>query len=529
MTKFVFKEEEKSKIDTDNDDSFLFKEEDVSDDCKRKENSVWRVLIVDDDMAVHQVTKLVLTDIEIEHRKLELISVYSKQEAKELLSHDKSFCMAFVDVVMETDHAGLELVHWIRNDLKNQAIRLVLRTGQAGTAPESKVIKEFDINDYKEKTDFTSGKMITTVYAAIRAYRDIMTIQRSLDAFKKLISATNELLQVHQLRTFGSAALSHLLALMDVESSALYIARSQTDIDCETTNLIIACTGKYISESDNLESSAIDEKIKGLITQVFDKKEHYTDDYCFVGYYETASNSASVLYIEFENDREHFRANLAELFATNVALILESLSKQHEIERTQKELMYIVGDAIELRSRETGAHVKRVAIICEKLASYINLPSLFIETLKIAAPLHDIGKIAIPDEILNKPAKLDEQEWQVMKTHAEIGGELLAKSKVSASKLAARIARYHHENWDGSGYPEGLKAKDIPMEARIMALADVYDALGSDRCYKNKWPEEDIINYIKSQRSIKFDPELVDILLEHYQEFADIRKEYPDE
>ncbi len=510
--------------------TFLFKDEPEEEVTPtRKIDKFWRVLIVDDDESVHQVTRLVLSGAKVEGRKLELVSVFSKAEAKELLSHDRNFCMAFVDVVMESDHAGLELVEWIRNDLKHQAIRLVLRTGQAGTAPEAKVIKEFDINDYKEKTDFTSGKMMTTVYAGIRAYRDIMTIQRSLDAFKQLIVATHDLLQINQLRSFGSAALNHLLTLMDIESSALYIARNQIDFDQEVTNMILACTGKYVSESDSLDNSDIDPKVKKLIIQTFEDKSHFSNEECFVGYYETAANSASVLYIEFETDHEHFRANLAELYATNVALILEGLTKQHEIEKTQKDLINIVSEAIEARSKETGAHVQRVALICELFAHKLGLPKHYIDALKLAAPLHDIGKIAIPEEILHKPGSLDEEEWGVMKTHAEVGSHLLSKSSASISKLGARLAHYHHENWDGSGYPDGLIGTEIPLEARIMGVADVFDALGSKRCYKEKWDEDKIKEFILSQKGIKFEPKLVDILVENYSEFTKIRSSLPDD
>ncbi|MGL1957503.1 MAG: DUF3369 domain-containing protein [Colwellia sp.] len=510
--------------------NFIFKDEPEQDDSllTTKKDKFWRILVVDDDESVHQVTKLVLADAEIEHRKLEIISVYSKEEAKKVLQDDDSFCMAFVDVVMETDHAGLELVEWIRKVHKNQAIRLVLRTGQAGSAPEAKVIKDFDINDYKEKTDFTSGKMITTVYASIRAYRDIMTIQRSLDAFKKLIEATHDLLKIDQLKSFGSAALNHLLALMNVESSALYIARTQIDFDLQATSLIIACTGKYVCESESLEVSNISDNVKERIQQVFIQKSHYTDDKCFVGYYQASANAASVLYIEFEDDKEHFKASLAELFATNVALILESLTKQKEIEKTQKELLFIVGEAVEARSKETGAHVKRVAIICELIAKKLGLEYVFINALRLAAPLHDLGKISIPEHILHKPGKLIGDEWRIMQSHAQAGGDILEQSNLSVSKLAARLAHYHHENWDGTGYPEGLSGEQIPLEARIMAVADVFDALGSKRCYKEVWENDSIKAYLIEQKSKKFEPKLVDIIVDNFDEFLAIRAEFPD-
>lgn len=510
---------------------FLFQDEAESTTVepeKTKNNKLWRILIVDDDESVHQVTKLVLNNVEIEHRNLDIVSAFSSAQAKAILQEQDDFCMAFVDVVMETDDAGLQLVEWIRRDLKNQAIRLVLRTGQAGSAPEAQVIKEFDINDYKEKTDFTANKMITTVYASIRGYRDIITIQRSLDAFKKLISATSDLLRINQLKAFGSAALDHLLTLMELESSALYIARCQTDYDQETTSSIIACTGKYISESDSLENSNVSGLVKKMIMQAFDNKKHYFGKDYFVGYYETDSHSASVLYIEFEDDSEHFKANLAELYATNVVLILESLTRRHEIEQTQKELLYIVGEAVEARSKETGAHVKRVSLICDLLAKKMGLDYRFIEAIRLAAPLHDVGKIAIPEAILHKPSKLDNDEWEIMKTHAAAGAEILSKSKMSLSKLGAKLAHFHHENWDGSGYPKGLKGENIPLEARIMAIADVFDALGSVRSYKKAWSNDEIETFMRSQKGIKFDPKLIDIFLEHYEEFVEIRENNPD-
>lgn len=488
----------------------------------------WRILIVDDDESVHQVTRLVLADAEIEHRKLEIISAYSSKEAQEILSNDNSFCMAFVDVVMETDHAGLELVEWIRKEQKNQTIRLVLRTGQAGTAPEARVIKQFDINDYKEKTDFTANKMITTVYASIRAYRDIVTIQRSLDAFKKLIEATHDLLKINQLKNFGSAALNHLLALMNVESSALYIARTKTDFAQQSTSSIIACTGKYVCESDSLEASDINVEVKTRIMEVFKSQEHYRDNSCFVGFYRTSNNAASVLYIEFENDHEHFKANLAELFATNVALILESLTKQKEIEKTQKELLFIVGEAVEARSKETGAHVQRVAILCDMLARKLGLDENLVDAIKLAAPLHDLGKIGIPEHILHKPGKLEGEDWEIMKSHAELGAEILDKSSENISKLAASLAHYHHENWDGSGYPDGLVGEEIPIEARIMSVVDVFDALGSKRCYKEPWSPESIKDFMLAQSGKKFEPRLVNLLVADFDEFLAVRDKFPD-
>jgi response regulator RpfG family c-di-GMP phosphodiesterase len=162
------------------------------------------------------------------------------------------------------------------------------------------------------------------------------------------------------------------------------------------------------------------------------------------------------------------------------------------------------------------------------LAQRYGLDQATCDYLRHAAPLHDIGKIGIPDAILNKPGKHTPEETVVMRTHAEIGHGMLEKSQRGVLKLAAEIALSHHENWDGTGYPRGLRGEDIPVTGRITMLADVFDALGSDRCYKDAWEWERIRQFVTEQRGIKFDPKLVDLLLEHWEEAVSIRTDLPD-
>ena len=492
-------------------------------------SAAWNILIVDDEAAVHEVTRLVLSRKEFDGRQVNLVSVYSAQEAKEELSKiDANYAAAFIDVVMEKDDSGLSLVQWIRQELKNHSIRLVLRTGQAGLAPEEKVIRDFDINDYKTKTELTAKKLVTTTYTAIRGFRDISIIERSLVGFQELIQASNHMLQLRELKSFGSAALNHLLTLMNVESSALYIAHAEEDVFNNLNHMVVACTGKFVSHSNDLYCDSISDDVREKILNVFKTKVPVINQQHYIGYYQTASNTSSVLYIEIAQSSDYFHSHVLELYSTNVALILENILARNEIEDTQKEIMYIVGDAIEARSKETGAHVKRVAVICEKLAMMSGQSDLFCKLIKFAAPLHDVGKIGIPENIIHKPGKLNDKEWEVMKTHAAIGGELLSRSKMPVAKLGARLARHHHENWDGSGYPDALKGEDIPLEARIMAVADVFDALGSKRSYKSAWENEGIYTHIKEQRSKKFDPVLTDILLDNFELFCQIREDFPD-
>ena len=199
-----------------------------------------------------------------------------------------------------------------------------------------------------------------------------------------------------------------------------------------------------------------------------------------------------------------------------------------EVEDTQREIVYKLGEVGETRSKETGNHVKRVAQYSKDLALLYGLDPKEAQILFDASPMHDIGKVGIPDEILKKPSKLTKEEFDIMKTHAEIGYKLLKGSKRPVLKAAAIVAKEHHEKYDGSGYPRGLKGEDIHIYGRITALADVFDALGSHRYYKKAWEDERIIDLLKSEKGKHFDPQLVDLFMDNFDLFLETRNRYVD-
>jgi len=209
--------------------------------------------------------------------------------------------------------------------------------------------------------------------------------------------------------------------------------------------------------------------------------------------------------------------------------ITDILNLHKEIEHTQSDLIFRMGEIGETRSKETGHHVKRVAKYSQLLAKYYGMSNKEIEYLVSASPMHDIGKVGIPDAILNKAGKLTKTEWSIMKTHATIGYELFRDSDKPLLQTASIIAHQHHEKYDGSGYPRGLSGKNIHIYGRITAVADVFDALGSDRCYKKAWEDEKIFELLKEERGKHFDPQLVDIFFEHLEEFLEIRDYFSDQ
>lgn len=206
------------------------------------------------------------------------------------------------------------------------------------------------------------------------------------------------------------------------------------------------------------------------------------------------------------------------LTAVYSAKTVESAMLTAELEATQKEIIHILGEASEYRSQETGDHIQRVSEISDKLAVFMGLPTEEVERIRLAAPMHDLGKIAIPDNVLNKPGKLTDEEYAIMKTHSELGYSMLCNSKRKLLRFAANVARSHHERWDGRGYPLGLKGNEIPLAGRICAVADVLDALASPRCYKAPWTEERVKEEFQRMSGSQFQPEIVDTLIEHWDD-----------
>ena len=198
----------------------------------------------------------------------------------------------------------------------------------------------------------------------------------------------------------------------------------------------------------------------------------------------------------------------------------------NEIEETLRETIFTMGVIEERRSKETSNHTKRVAEYCKLLATKLGLPNRDIELISAAAPLHDIGKLGIPDEILFKPGKLSTKEFEAMQNHSAIGYSMLSHSGRDMLKAAAVIAHQHHEKWDGTGYPWGLKGEDIHIYGRVVGLSDVFDALLSERPYKAAWSLDEAIAWIKKESGRHFDPQLVDILFEYQDEFVVIGIKY---
>jgi len=225
------------------------------------------------------------------------------------------------------------------------------------------------------------------------------------------------------------------------------------------------------------------------------------------------------------DERDMQRLTLASTYAAET---LSSAALTKEIDDTQREVVFTMGAIGESRSKETGNHVKRVAEYSEILGLAYGMTKDEAEMLKQASPMHDIGKIAIPDAVLKKPGRFNEEERAIMDTHAELGFNMIKNSERPLLKAAAIVAYEHHEKYNGKGYPRKLSGEDIHIYGRITAIADVFDALGSDRVYKKAWDDEKIFKLFREERGEHFDPKLIDLFFENIDSILAVREKFKD-
>jgi response regulator RpfG family c-di-GMP phosphodiesterase len=488
----------------------------------------WKVLLVDDEPDIHDITKLTLSRFRLDGRALTFLHAHSGAEAKEVLARETDIALVFLDVVMEREDSGLEVARWMRQDLDNQFTRIVLRTGQPGQAPEERVIVDYDINDYKEKTELDRTKLFTTTFAALRAYRDIMKVEEARRAqhsyregLERVIEASTHIFKQRNLKDFASGLLQQVVALLRLEQSILLRVAGASVIAGESQYEILAQIGDLGANVIGPELIAqLDEARANRISKL------HGDTY--VGYFPNSSGKASLLVLKGVDEISEIDAQLLEVFCSGVAVAFDNILLNQEITDTQAELILRLGDVVESRSNEAGNHVRRMSQVCQVLARAAGLPEDETAVLMHAAPMHDIGKIATPDAVLLKPGKLTPEEWEIMKQHPTVGAAMLNGSQRPILKAAAVIAHQHHEKYDGTGYPQGLKGEDIHPYARLVAVADVFDALSHKRCYKDAWPVEQVTEYLREQAGHHLDPRYVELLIQNMDKALEINRNWPD-
>ncbi|OEZ60046.1 DUF3369 domain-containing protein [Duganella sp. HH105] len=483
---------------------------------------LWRVLIVDDDVDVHAVTRLALRNVSFKGRELELFSAYSGREAYDFLRDTPDIALVLLDVVMETDDAGLLLARRIREELHNAIVRVVLRTGQPGQAPEQRVIIEYDINDYKAKTELTTQKLFTTVISALRAYESLNMLERSRIGLGKILAGATNLYQIHSLREFASGVLNQVSAILDVGADGvLCLMQGDTGVTS-----VVAATGGYAALSE-AELMPTGHPLWPTIAKAFAEKKSQFDHPANVLFIHTQENREVAISVTPPWPLAQIQRDLLEVFCQRIAAAFDNLYMFGQLRKAQEATVVALADLAEFRDSGTGGHVRRVQMLSSSLAQRLaargvypdELTPQLLDMIGLASILHDVGKVATPDHILLKPGIHTAEERAEMQTHAAVGKSILERAAnmvdgVSYLTYGAEIAGGHHEHYDGNGYPNQLKGTDIPVSARIVAVVDVFDSLLHERPYKDPWPHTEVMTYITDRAGKQFDPEVVAALLD---------------
>jgi len=503
------------------DDDLMFAPEENPE--AEVEYGTWKILVSDDEEEVHRVTRLSLKGFVFEGKKLEILSAYSGEETQIILSGNPDIAVIFLDVVMEEDDSGLKVARWIRETLRNTTVRIILRTGQPGLAPEEKVILNYDINDYKNKTELTIQKLFTVLVTALRSFRDLLTIERNKQGLEMIIRASSDLFRVSSIQKMTDGLLVQLTSLFYLDEHALYSKTSGFTASGNHGELIIVNgTGKFQSLEGLELLQAAPDYVREAIIEGRKRKESYFSHNFSLIYFLSWDQAEHVIFLEGSRRLNIWEVDLIKLFLSNVNLAYDNLLLHQEIERSQREIIFTLGEVTETRSVETSHHVKRVSEYVHLLALLYGLSEDEADLVRTASALHDVGKIGIPDGILHKPEPLAVEEMALMKTHAERGAKMLAISDRPLFSISRSIAMEHHESWDGSGYPKGITGENINIYARMTSIADVYDALANDRVYRKAWKADKIFAFFQENQGKLFDPQLSRLFLDHFEEFQEI-------
>lgn len=517
------------------DDDLLFADEEDEDDATAATGvgpngagAGWPLLIVDDDPDIHAMTRMVLRDFRFKGAPIQFLTAHSAAEAREVLQARPDIAVILLDVVMETDTAGLDLVHFIRTELNNSLVRIILRTGQPGQAPERSVILDYDINDYKAKSELTAQKLFTGIVVGIRNYLDLQRIEMNRHGLRRIIEATAQMFRYVSLEQFLSGVLLQLNAIFELGGDAILCVRHRSeDGTIVLPSRIVAATGRFDALAGQaLEAVADTDVVERIQEALACGESRYAVDSHLI-YFHSRKGRESVIYVNGGRPLEADDTTLIDLFCQNAGIGLYNVQMYEQVLRSEQATVTALARLAEYRDDDTGEHVFRVRRYAETIAEILaerghypdEIDGRFLASIGVASLLHDVGKVAVPDEILHKPGRLDEAQMEHMRQHTLVGQEILkGPAKLVDNKgflaLAVDIASMHHERWDGAGYPYGLKGEQIPLAARIVAVADVFDALSSERPYKPAWSVDDALALIVRERGKHFDPLVVDAFVE---------------
>lgn len=406
----------------------LKKSKDKNNALTNTKPAPWRILVVDDDEEIHSVTHLILSNVIFKERSVELLKSYSAADALNILRANTDIAIVILDVVMETEDAGLKLVKKIRQELKNIMVRIILRTGQPGQAPEKQVIVDYDINDYKAKSELTAQKMFTSVIACLRSYETIVTLEKSRQGLEKILQCSDSLFKVNSMQQFASAVLTQVSAFLDCHPNGIMCFSEETDETaykghtCPEVGLkVIAAAGMYNDCADcTLGAACRHKEVASHIVRTMEQRcNQYTNEYTFL-FIDSGGPLGTVIFIHGKFDTHSNDHRLLTLFASKIAIGLTNTIHYQKMLLAQSESTTDVLTGLKNRRQILNWNIPPEAVINNDSQSSCAVAMIDIDFFKEINDRygHDAG-----DEVLRHLGQLIKKRFRSSDIAARIGGE----------------------------------------------------------------------------------------------------------
>lgn len=486
----------------------------------------WTVLVVDPDDRVQAETRAALSGFIFDGRGLDLLTARSAAEAQDLLARHRAIVVVVTELMLETPQAGLDLIAHVRGDPSNHRVRIVVRTGHPEIVPERTLMASHDIDDYRLKSGTGAGQVWTLLTGALRTYAGIVAQATKRAGLARFLVATAGLVRLRTPEQFYGCVLPWLATLPGVGRDALLITFEEPPAAAQP--VVRAGTGRFSGRSGADVPPDVEARVAAALEALNAASDSDTvlePDHCVLRL-RSHGDITGVILVEGRFASTAFEWQFLEIFRNKAEIAFENIRLLEELNAAQKASVLALATLAEYKDYGSTGHLPRIERLTTETARELlhrdafpgMVDDTFVATIGLASMLHDVGMICVPDEILTIPGELVEEDLNLIYRHAEVGHRVLLEAARplrgrSFLSMGAAIARGHHERYDGSGYPDGLRGDQIPLAARITAVADVFDALISDRHYRKAWPIDEAILWMGERAGSDFDPVVVEAFI----------------